>query len=218
MNDFFFLLRIFINFLQWVWADYIRKTKRPMETYIKYVSVSKQEFMCRLLYFIDWLLLSSSPPKPLLPPGVCCFRQFPLAVAPDRAGDYFCGCTMTQGTMQDGCSRTNTVFWTQGRNFSFYTCSHSTELISKVTSCYWGAIKEQKWRPKKLFQSTLCYLFCAQKCQEADRRKTKSKNKSKHCQAFREKARENFPKGQMPLENIWHALCILRDKVSELIA
>ena len=48
--------------------------------------------------------------------------------------------------------------------------------------------------------------------------KTKSKNTTKHCQAFREKAGEIFPKGGMPLESIWQAVCTWRDKGNELMA
>ena len=68
-----------------------------------------------------------------------------------------------------------------------------------------GAVKDQQSKQKTC--RALYDVFSMLKNVKSRYKKNKSKNKSKHCQAFREKAEGKFPQRQMLLENMTGCLC-----------
>lgn len=179
--------------------------KRPMKTLSTYLEVIER---CRDAVFLGCFRL---PSQLLYPPQELRFyflwpwpqtelRIISVPIEQDRG-------------QCDAASMGLTLLWTQGRSCSFYAlfAQHRIDFLSHVMLSG-GAIKEQKSKPKKNFPSAVWCLFYAQK------KRNKSRNKTKHHQAFREKLEEKFPKGKTPLENIWLAVCIWRDKSNVSIA
>ena len=97
-------------------------------------------------------------------------------------------------------------------------CSGNLLLKLKVNHMAFEAPSACRVHPHSTWMLHCCNVFSMLKNVKSRYKKNKSKNKSKHCQAFGEKAEGKLPQRQMLLESMTGCLCFWETKARVFIA